>query len=629
MYDVIFPPNLILRDRSCLRCGRTIKSTMGKLHPYQLPPSKLRIFVVLLVTSCCTNSALAVFTACGGNLTDQAGVILSPNFPNNYPNDATCYWNITVAPNQVIDFRFRRLDLDRYSDQNCYDSVVLYDGPSTQYQIISEYYQNNVYYYQCGSSSESRILNMAFRSTSNHMYVAFRSDNHNSRIGFSASYWAHECPPFKYGNEVCNNTCVCNQTNTLYCANHNGACACRSGWTSVDCTVDTNECLDPNKCDDPYGVCINTPGSFVCQCKPGMIKNTSGNCENAKICSHKRCSHTCAVTSEIPPNETCYCPKGMKLDPTNNSTCIVCDNWSYGENCSYMSECDKVNTQSYNKINGLCRCYLNFAGSSCTDDIDECRIAQYAPCNLYTNHAECYNTHGSFKCVCQVGFERVNSTTCDKCGKILTAPSGIITSGDYYSPSSLTEVVECSWIIRGHNGNVVSLNFQSLSLWYSSNAYDDTRPAYIEFHDGSNKSSKLLAIFNGGPSFSLPQEIIRSSSNEMFIIQYTGYYNGYYGYLSKRLSATYWTHECHPFTYNTNCTQPCSCDTNHTQYCNSTNGQCVCKSGWTGADCSVDIDECLENPLSCPDYSVCQNTVGSFECKCKEGLTMSLNKTCV
>lgn len=81
--------------------------------------------------------------------------------------------------------------------------------------------------------------------------------------------------------------------------------------------------------------------------------------------------------------------------------------------------------------------------------------------------------------------------------------------------------------------------------------------------------------------------------------------------------------ECQPFTYGSNCTQPCTCKQSNTQYCNSTTGQCVCKPGWTSTDCSADLDECFENPLSCPDYSTCTNTIGSFQCTCKEGLVMN------
>ncbi|XP_059143723.1 mucin-like protein [Physella acuta] len=87
--------------------------------------------------------------------------------------------------------------------------------------------------------------------------------------------------------------------------------------------------------------------------------------------------------------------------------------------------------------------------------------------------------------------------------------------------------------------------------------------------------------------------------------------------------------ECSNFTYDANCTTPCTCIQDNTKYCNSTTGQCVCKEGWTSENCSVDVDECYENPLACPDYSDCQNLNGTFNCTCKPGLAMDISSQCV
>ncbi|KAI8767258.1 mucin protein, partial [Biomphalaria glabrata] len=582
-----------------------------------LKSCQLWIVVALIATSCLANGVVAVFTACGGQLTDQAGVILSPNFPNNYPDDAVCQWNITVAPNQIIDFRFKRLDLDRWDNQACYDSVYIYDGPSTQYVTIGDYYR------YCGHNDESVIPNMIFRSTSNHMLIVFTSNGQNNRTGFSASYWAHECPPFTYGNEICNTSCICNQTNTHYCVSYNGTCACKLGWTSADCSIDVDECLDPNTCLDPYSKCVHTLGSFVCQCKPGMV-NINGRCEDSKLCTQKKCSHACAVTSTNPRIESCYCPKGMKLDPVNNLTCVECDNWTYGENCLKSALCDQSNTKSYNKTNGQCHCLLGFTSPTCRQDINECYLEK-TPCDEANDHSYCYNTYGSFVCACEMGYEHINETFCDACGKVLTASSGLIVADYHYSSYYSTPTVECSWIIKASLGKVISLSFQKLNLWYVTDSYFENRPAYIEVYDFRNNSTKMIARFNGGPYSSVPKGLVRSSSNEMYIVLYTGFYDSYYARTNSysAFSAAYWSHECQPFTYGSNCTQPCSCIQSNTQYCNSTTGQCVCKPGWISTDCSADLDECFENPLSCPDYSTCANTIGSFQCSCKEGLVMN------
>ncbi|XP_032486018.1 protein HEG homolog 1 isoform X4 [Phocoena sinus] len=45
--------------------------------------------------------------------------------------------------------------------------------------------------------------------------------------------------------------------------------------------------------------------------------------------------------------------------------------------------------------------------------------------------------------------------------------------------------------------------------------------------------------------------------------------------------------------------------------------QCVCSPSWQGDDCNVDVNECLSNP--CPPLAMCNNTRGSFTCRCPVG----------
>ncbi|XP_053420372.1 protein HEG homolog 1 isoform X2 [Nycticebus coucang] len=45
--------------------------------------------------------------------------------------------------------------------------------------------------------------------------------------------------------------------------------------------------------------------------------------------------------------------------------------------------------------------------------------------------------------------------------------------------------------------------------------------------------------------------------------------------------------------------------------------RCACSPSWQGDNCSVDVNECLSNP--CPPLAVCNNTQGSFICKCPVG----------
>uniref|UniRef100_A0A8I6GKH9 Heart development protein with EGF-like domains 1 n=1 Tax=Rattus norvegicus TaxID=10116 RepID=A0A8I6GKH9_RAT len=45
--------------------------------------------------------------------------------------------------------------------------------------------------------------------------------------------------------------------------------------------------------------------------------------------------------------------------------------------------------------------------------------------------------------------------------------------------------------------------------------------------------------------------------------------------------------------------------------------RCVCPPAWQGENCSVDVNECHSSP--CPPLAVCNNTQGSFTCRCPVG----------
>ncbi|KAM7153505.1 LOW QUALITY PROTEIN: protein HEG homolog 1 [Macrochelys suwanniensis] len=52
--------------------------------------------------------------------------------------------------------------------------------------------------------------------------------------------------------------------------------------------------------------------------------------------------------------------------------------------------------------------------------------------------------------------------------------------------------------------------------------------------------------------------------------------------------------------------------------------QCKCSPAWQGEDCGEDVDECLANP--CPALATCNNTQGSYVCKCPLGYQLEKGK---
>ena len=62
------------------------------------------------------------FTACGGNYTALSGTLTSPNYPNSYPMNAECVWEIQVSAGNGITLSFSEFELE--SSQHCNEDYL-------------------------------------------------------------------------------------------------------------------------------------------------------------------------------------------------------------------------------------------------------------------------------------------------------------------------------------------------------------------------------------------------------------------------------------------------------------------------------------------------------------------------
>lgn len=51
-------------------------------------------------------------TGCGGNFTTMNGVIMSKNYPNNYPHSTECEWLIQLPDNHPVVINFTDFDVE-------------------------------------------------------------------------------------------------------------------------------------------------------------------------------------------------------------------------------------------------------------------------------------------------------------------------------------------------------------------------------------------------------------------------------------------------------------------------------------------------------------------------------------
>ncbi|XP_065362088.1 cubilin homolog [Calliphora vicina] len=116
---------------------------------------------------------------CGGTLQSKNGVITSPNYPNNYPENSDCEWTITVTDHHAIIFTMDELDLEDFYDCEM-DYVEAFEERSDSDAEPLQLFK------KCGAMESE--ANNTWRSIGNTVTVRFHSDDSVSAKGFKLSY---------------------------------------------------------------------------------------------------------------------------------------------------------------------------------------------------------------------------------------------------------------------------------------------------------------------------------------------------------------------------------------------------------------------------------------------------------
>uniref|UniRef100_A0A674HXW0 CUB domain-containing protein n=1 Tax=Terrapene triunguis TaxID=2587831 RepID=A0A674HXW0_9SAUR len=112
---------------------------------------------------------------CGGVLTGLSGMITSPDYPENYPNNAECRWIIRAVPNSIIKLVFA--DFQMENNEGCnFDYVAVYDGPTMGDMHLSHY---------CGNMKPPDIV-----SSTHELLLVFKSDFNIGGRGFKAYFFS-------------------------------------------------------------------------------------------------------------------------------------------------------------------------------------------------------------------------------------------------------------------------------------------------------------------------------------------------------------------------------------------------------------------------------------------------------
>ena len=125
-----------------------------------------------------TSIFLSFFSGCNETLTGLKGTFHSPNYPNKYPDGQYCSWRITVSPTQQIHLTFTAFNLQ---NENNTDAFYVYDGENSTGEVLGVFYGNHTPPIE------------GINSSSNQMFLIFKSDNNISYTGFSVLYKAVDC----------------------------------------------------------------------------------------------------------------------------------------------------------------------------------------------------------------------------------------------------------------------------------------------------------------------------------------------------------------------------------------------------------------------------------------------------
>ncbi|XP_059820855.1 dorsal-ventral patterning tolloid-like protein 1 isoform X3 [Hypanus sabinus] len=177
--------------------------------------------------------------ACGGLLSKLNGTITSPGWPKEYPPNKNCIWQV-VAPSQYrISMQFEFFELEG-NDICKYDYVEIRSGLSSDSKLHGKF---------CGTELPEVIT-----SQYNNMRIEFKSDNTVSKKGFKAHFFSDKDE----------------------CSKDNGGC---------------------------QHECVNTIGSYVCQCRNGFVLHENKHdCKEAE-CEHRIYSATGTITSPNWPDK--------------------------------------------------------------------------------------------------------------------------------------------------------------------------------------------------------------------------------------------------------------------------------------------------------------------------------------
>ena len=116
-------------------------------------------------------------SGCDNELTQAPGSFTSPGYPEDYPPDSVCNTLITAPSTETVFLVIQDFMLE-FDEEGCtqgFDTLSIYDGDSDEAPLIGVYCYN--------------VIPPSIESTSENIFIVFRSDSSTSARGFEIAYY--------------------------------------------------------------------------------------------------------------------------------------------------------------------------------------------------------------------------------------------------------------------------------------------------------------------------------------------------------------------------------------------------------------------------------------------------------
>ncbi|XP_047218456.1 CUB and sushi domain-containing protein 1-like [Girardinichthys multiradiatus] len=442
------------------------------------------------------SSTPACIVPCNGNLTERRGTILSPGYPEPYPNGLNCLWRIHVSEGAGI-----QIQVMTFATEHNWDSLEIYDGGDMTAPKLGSF----------SGTTAPALLN----STSNQLLLHFQSDISVVAAGFHLEYKTvglTTCPePMIPANGI--------KTGDRYMVNEVVAFSCEPGYTlqghsHISCMPGT-----VRRWNYPPPLCIARCGGVLSEMSgvilsPGFPGNYPGNLDctwqitlPAGYGAHiqfqnfsSEDNHDFLEVRAGPQHSSALIGQftGSQIPPPLMST-------------THLTIIHFYSDHSENRP-GFRLTYQAYQLQNCLDpspfpngDIVK---SDYSAGQSIT--FQCFSGYvliGHKVLTCLHGTNRKWNhpfPRCEApCGYNVTAENGTIYSPQY--PNEYPNSQDCSWLISVPHGHGIYINFTLLQ----------TEPVtdYIAVWDGPDASNPQLGVFSGNTAL----ESAYSSTSKVLI----------------------------------------------------------------------------------------------------------------